>query len=64
MFYDIICPNCNIALPSDALTDLHSNLCRFCLAEYNRKLNIDNSEIIIRHTHLNNKSIKKSPQHE
>ena len=36
---DIICPKCYIAIPTDAITHLHTNLCKMCLAELTRKVN-------------------------
>lgn len=36
---DIICPKCNIAVPIDAISNIHTNLCKMCLAELTRKVN-------------------------
>jgi len=32
-----VCPGCHIAIPSDSLTDLRTDLCKLCVAEHERR---------------------------
>lgn len=41
MSQDKVCPGCKIAIPEDARTDLRTDLCRMCVAEYERRLQND-----------------------
>jgi hypothetical protein len=34
---DKVCPGCHIAQPLEALTDLRTELCLMCVAEYKRQ---------------------------
>jgi len=33
----IICPGCNIVVPADAIPDIPTDLCKFCIAGYERR---------------------------
>lgn len=35
---DKVCPGCHISLPADGFTDLRTDLCRLCIADYERRL--------------------------
>lgn len=36
-----VCPGCKVSIPDDAKTDLRTDLCQFCIADYERGLSYE-----------------------